>query len=54
MVTVAPARGPPEVSSTLKITVEVAVETPFEVELTPFNEIVDGVAETKEIEPIAA
>jgi hypothetical protein len=51
MVTAAPARGPPEVSSTWNTTVEVADPPALP---TPFNVIVDGVAEMNEMEPIAA
>ena len=53
-VTVAPARGPPEVSSTLKITVEVAVDVPPVVVPVPLRLMLDGVAEMKEIEPTCA
>ncbi len=50
-VTVAPARGPPEVSSTLKMTVEVAEPPALP---TPFSVMVAGVAEMKAIDPTAA
>jgi hypothetical protein len=50
-VTAAPARGPPDVSSTLKTTVEVADPAALP---TPFNVMFDGVAEMNAIEPIAA
>src|SRR5579862_8734074 len=46
--TVAPGRGPPEESTTLKTTVEVSPSP------VPFNPIVVGVAETNWIDPIAA
>ena len=51
MVTGAPARGPPDVSSTLKMTVEVADPPALP---TPFSVIFAGVAEMNAIEPIAA
>jgi hypothetical protein len=51
MVTVAPARGPPEVSSTWKTTVEVADPPTLP---TPFKVMFDGVAEMKAMEPMAA
>src|ERR1019366_161871 len=50
-VTGAPTRGPPEVSKTLKITIEVAEPPALP---TPFSVIFEGVAEMKAIDPIAA
>jgi hypothetical protein len=50
-VTLAPARGPPEVSSTSKTTVEVADPPTLP---TPFSVMLDGFAEMNAIDPIAA